>query len=206
MKISQTRGAGIRATPGPVCAADIVVRELQFDCHIEGIDKCENSAGAARGWIRGTVGRRSHEVLRGKLKPADRRKCANISASFEARAYADSGPVHEARRGEIRRARMARQNTCSSTSRRLLAFYGYRCASLSLTPSTGRGRRSPPPDRWARADAVRSCQTSNREPRRPGCQPFAFLPDMEICAGPSAGVSRKRWGSHVLVGTSAQDV
>jgi epoxyqueuosine reductase len=112
------------------------------------IENCENSAGAARGWIsRYAWGDDYHEVLWGKLNALTAEMRTHFPPSFEARAYADSGPVHERAAAKYAGLGWLAKNTLLiNQSLGSWLFLGIVLTSLPLTPSMG-AADVPPPDR-----------------------------------------------------------
>jgi epoxyqueuosine reductase len=112
------------------------------------IENCENSAGAARGWIsRYAWGDDYHEVLWGKLNALTAEMHTHFPPSFEARAYADSGPVHERAAAKYAGLGWLAKNTLLiNQSLGSWLFLGIVLTSLPLTPSMG-AADAPPPDR-----------------------------------------------------------
>ncbi len=112
------------------------------------IENHENAVGAARGWIsRYAWGDDYHEVLWGKLNALTVEMRTHFPPSFEARAYADTGPVHERAAAKYAGLGWLAKNTLLiNQSLGSWLFLGSVLTSLPLTPSMG-AADVPPPDR-----------------------------------------------------------
>jgi epoxyqueuosine reductase len=112
------------------------------------IENHENAVGAARGWIsRYAWGDDYHEVLWGKLNALTAEMRTHFPPSFEARAYADTGPVHERAAAKYAGLGWLAKNTLLiNQSLGSWLFLGVVVTSLPLTPSMG-AADVPPPDR-----------------------------------------------------------
>jgi epoxyqueuosine reductase len=111
------------------------------------IENHANAAGPARGWIsRYAWGDDYHEVLWGKLNALTAEMRTHFPPSFEARAYADTGPVHERAAAKYAGLGWLAKNTLLiNQSLGSWLFLGVVVTSLPLTPSMGAD--GPPPDR-----------------------------------------------------------
>jgi epoxyqueuosine reductase len=118
--------------------------DLPYSTEIEN----ENAVGAARGWIsRYAWGDDYHEVLWGKLNALTAEMRTHFPPSFEARAYADTGPVHERAAAKYAGLGWLAKNTLLiNQSLGSWLFLGVVVTSLPLTPSMG-AADVPPPDR-----------------------------------------------------------
>jgi epoxyqueuosine reductase len=112
------------------------------------IENHENAVGAARGWIsRYAWGDDYHEVLWGKLNALTAEMRTHFPPPFEARAYADTGPVHERAAAKYAGLGWLGKNTLLiNQSLGSWLFLGVVVTSLPLTPSMG-AADVPPPDR-----------------------------------------------------------
>lgn len=110
------------------------------------IENHENAAGAARGWIsRYAWGDDYHEVLWGKLNALTAEMRTHFPPSFEARAYADTGPVHERAAAKYAGLGWLAKNTLLiNQSLGSWLFLGVVVTSLPLTPSMGAADVLPP--------------------------------------------------------------
>jgi epoxyqueuosine reductase len=127
----------------------LIVCALNYNSDLPYSTEIENRENtAARGWIsRYAWGDDYHEVLRGKLNALTAEMRTHFPPSFEARAYADTGPVHE--RAAAKHAGLgwlAKNTLLINQSLGSWLFLGLVLTSLPLTPSMGTAD-VPPPDR-----------------------------------------------------------
>jgi epoxyqueuosine reductase len=127
----------------------LIVCALNYNSDLPYSTEIENHEnGAARGWIsRYAWGDDYHEVLWGKLNALTAEMRTHFPPSFEARAYADTGPVHERAAAKYAGLGWLAKNTLLiNQSLGSWLFLGVVVTSLPLTPSMG-AADVPPPDR-----------------------------------------------------------
>jgi epoxyqueuosine reductase len=114
---------------------------IEFENH-------ENAVGAACGWIsRYAWGDDYHEILWEKLNALTAEMRAHFPSPFEARAYADTGPVHERAAAKYAGLGWLAKNTLLiNQSLGSWLFLGVVLTSLPLRPSVG-AADVPAPDR-----------------------------------------------------------
>jgi epoxyqueuosine reductase len=110
--------------------------------------ECKNSSDEGRGWIsRYAWGDDYHEVLWKKLNALAAEVRARFAQPFEARAYADTGPVHERVAAKYAGLGWLGKNTLLiNQGLGSWLFLGVIVTSLPLTPTLG-GVEVPPADR-----------------------------------------------------------
>jgi epoxyqueuosine reductase len=103
------------------------------------IKNYENTADAPRGWIsRYAWGDDYHQVLRGKLNELAAEMHAHFPETFEVRAYADTGPVHERAAAKYAGLGWLAKNTLLiNQSLGSWLFLGVVLTSLRLAPTLG---------------------------------------------------------------------
>jgi epoxyqueuosine reductase len=103
------------------------------------IDNHKHTVGAPRGWIsRYAWGDDYHEVLWAKLNALLAEMHAHFPSSFEARAYADTGPVHERAAAKYAGLGWLAKNTLLiNQSLGSWLFLGVALTNLPLTPTLG---------------------------------------------------------------------